>query len=141
VGISYKEKIQIGSLKPDVRNLDIIAKIVNIGASRTIVSKKETRQHIISEVLLGDETGSVILTLWDNQIEMFKAEDVVQIKRGYTTIYKGSLRLNIGRNGSIEKIEKEIPEVNTKNNVSEKTHIQVPWRLSEARPFKRRRRR
>jgi len=40
------------------------------------------------------------------------------------------MRLNIGRYGQTEKIEEDIPEVNTENNLSEKTF-----------PFQRRQRR
>jgi replication factor A1 len=141
VSAPSEEPLKVGSFKPNLRNLDLIVKIVNIGPSRTVPSKSDQRQHLIAEALVGDETGSVVLTLWDKQINMFKAGDVVEIRGGYTTIFRGSLRLNIGRTGRIEKIDKEISEVNTRNNLSEKTHIQIPWHLSERRPFRRRRRR
>jgi replication factor A1 len=116
-------------------------KIVNIGASRTVPSKRDDKQHLVAESLVADETGSVLLTLWDKHIESLNRDDVIEINGGYTTLFRGSLRLNTGRAGHIEKIEKEIAEVNTKNNLSEKTHIHIPWHQSESRPFKRRRRR
>ncbi|MCW4020307.1 MAG: single-stranded DNA-binding protein [Candidatus Bathyarchaeota archaeon] len=133
--------MKVGSLKPNLRNVDLTVKIVNVGASRAVPSKRGQRQHLIAEALVGDETGSVVLTLWDDQINLFKAGDVVKMRGGYTTLFKGSLRLNIGRTGHMEKVDKEVGEVNTKNNLSEETHIRIPWRLSEGRPFRRRRRR
>ena len=141
MGVTPEEHLRVGGLKSDLRNIGLTVKIVNIGPSRTIASKRGTREHLIAEALIGDETGSVVLTLWDDQINMFKPADVIKIEGGYTTLFKGSLRLNIGRNGRVEKVEKEIAEVNTKNNLSEQTHIQVPWYRSEGRPFRRRRRR
>lgn len=131
---------KVGSLKPNLRNLDLVVKIVNIGPSRALESKRVRGQHLIAEALVGDETGSVVLTLWDDQIQRFAADDVVEIGRGYTTLFRGSLRLNIGRSGLIEKTDKSIEEVNTRNNLSQETHIRIPWRLSEGRPYRKKRR-
>jgi replication factor A1 len=136
-----EEHLNVSGLKPDLRNVNLTVKIVNIGASRAIPSKRNTRQHLIAEALVGDETGSVVLTLWDDQIGMFEAGNILKIDGGYTTLFKGSLRLNIGRGGRAEKIDKEIVEVNIRNNLSEKTHVQIPWYRSEGHPFRRRRRR
>ena len=140
VGVTIEEQTKVVSLIPNLQNLNLTIKILSIGSSRGIPSKRDTRQHLIAEAIVGDETGSVILTLWDDQIRMFKVNDVIEMKGGYTTLVKGSLRLNVGRGNRVAKIDKEIPEVNTKNNLSEKTHIQIPWELSEARPFKSSRR-
>ena len=133
--------MKVETLKPSFRNVNLTVKITSIGSSRTFLSRRDRREHTVADVLVGDETGSVLMTLWDDQIEWFKVDDVVEIKNGYTILYKGSLRLNVGRTGSIRKIDAEIREVNTKNNLSQTTHIKIPWRSSEARPFRRRKRR
>ena len=138
--MSSDDYSKVGSLKPDLRNLDLVVKIVNIGPSRGLESKRVRKQHLIAEALVGDETGSVVLTLWDDQIQRFVADDVVGISGGYTTLFRGSLRLNVGRAGRIEKTDKTMDEVNTRNNLSQETHIRVPWLLSEGRPFRKRRR-
>jgi len=139
VALSPEEQ-KVGNLKHNLQNLNLTVKILNIGSPRGISSRNEQRQHWIAEAIVGDETGTVILTLWDEQIRMFKANDVIEIKGGYTTLFKGSLRLNVGRGSHITKTNKEIQEIDTKNNLSEKIHVQIPWALSEARPFKSRRR-
>ncbi len=135
------ERTKVSSLKPGLRNLNMTVKIVNIGASRTVSSRRGGKGHLVAEALVGDETGSVILTLWDEQIKKFKAGDTVEIENGYTTIFKGSLRLNTGKTGRVEKTENKISEVNTRNNLSERAYIQIPWHLSESGPYRRKRRR
>jgi len=134
-----EENLNVEALKPDLQDLNLIVKILNIGPSRGVLSKRDQRQRLIAEALVGDETGSVVLTLWEDQIRRFAANDVVEIRQGYTNLFKGSLRLNVGRNGRIEKVDKKLEKVNTRNNLSEKTHIQIPWYLSESRPFGKRR--
>jgi len=140
VGAPLEEFLKIDSLKPDLQNLNLIVKIVNVGPSRAIPSKSGHRQVLVAEALAGDETGSVVLTLWEDQINRFKVNDVIEIRQGYTNIFKGSLRLNIGRTGRVEKVDRKIDKVNTRNNLSEKTYVQIPWHLSETRPFRSRRR-
>ena len=133
--------VKVSFLKPDLMNLNMIVKIVSIGASRTISKRRGGKEHLVAEALVGDETGSVILTLWDDQIKKFKAGDTIEIENGYTTIFKGSLRLNTGKTGRIGKAGNEIGEVNTRNNLSERAYIRIPWHLSESGPFRRRKRR
>jgi len=133
--------LKVGSLKPNFRDINLIAKVVNIGPSRAVTSSRGRVNHLVAEAFVGDETGSVVLTLWDEQIRRFKVGDVLEIRKGYTTLFKGSLRLNVSKSGYIEKVDEKIEKVNTRNNLSGVTHIQIPWRTSETGPFKRRKRR
>ncbi len=135
------EYLKVGSLKPNFRDVNLIAKVVNIGPSRTLASTRGRVDHLIAEAFVGDETGSVVLTLWDDQIGRFKVGDVLEVRRGYTTLFQGSLRLNVSKYGIMEKVDEKIEEVNTRNNLSMVTHIQIPWRASETGPFRRRRKR
>jgi len=133
--------VKICSLKPSLRELNVTAKIIKVGVTRTFHSRRDGRDHMVAEAFVGDETGSIILTLWDEQIRRFKAGDTIKITNGYTTLYRGSLRLNVGKNGKIERAKDEIERVNTQNNLSERLYIQIPWHLSESSPYRRRRRR
>lgn len=134
------EYAKVDTLKPGFRNVSLVVKVVNVGASRTIFSRRDQAEHRVAEALVGDETGSILLTLWDDQIEAFSPEDVLEIKNGYTSLFRGSLRMNIGRYGTAEKVDKEVGEVNTKNNLSEKRYEGTMWTRPTRRPFRRRRR-
>lgn len=131
---------KVENLKPSLRNLNLIVKVVNLGEPRQVYSKKTGSEHQVAEALVGDETGSILLSLWDDQIGNFSSDDVFEIKNGYTSLFRGSLRLNIGRYGTAEKVDKEVGEVNTENNLSEKQYQTQPWRSPSKKPFHRRRR-
>lgn len=131
---------KVDTLKPSFRDLIMIVKLVDMGLQRVVSPRGGRYEHRVTEALVGDETGSVLLTLWDNQIDKFGLGDVLEIKKGYTSLFRGSLRLNIGRFGSIEKVDKEIEEVNMKNNLSETRHERPLWYRPSGRPFRRRRR-
>lgn len=116
------EFVKVDALKPSLRDLNIYVKVVGIGEPRQITSRKRQRVHSIAEALVGDETGCVVLNLWDNQITTFNKGDVIQIKNGYTSRFRGFLRLNIGRHGTAEKVDREIEDVDTDNNLSKKIY-------------------
>jgi replication factor A1 len=83
--------------------------------------------------LVGDATGSIYLTLWDDNIAKVNENDTLRVENGYVTLFKGNMRLNIGRYGKLETAKEPLAgEVNTENNVSSKTYEQ------ERRPFRER---
>jgi replication factor A1 len=113
---------KVGSLGLDSRNVNVTAKIVSISEAREIMSKMDNTPHRVADALIGDETGSVILTLWDDNIGQVKVDDVIAVKNGYVKTFRGSIRLNVGRFGTIEKSSVDIPGVNIQNNISEKVY-------------------
>lgn len=135
------EHVKVDGLKPSLRDLNLIVKVVDIGQSKEIVVRSSGRAHHVAEALVGDETGLVLLNLWDDQIAAFNSNETIEIKNGYTSLFRGSLRLNIGRQGTAEKANTEIEDVNKENNLSEKMYPRTRWYGSTKRPFKRRRRR
>lgn len=122
------EFVKVDALKPRLRNVNATAKIVNIGEPRSVTSRRDGSVHRVGEALVGDETGCILLTLWNDQISAFNNGDVIKIKNGYTSLFRGFLRLNIGRRGAAEKVDKDIGEVNKENNLCKKMHRSFLYR-------------
>jgi replication factor A1 len=71
------------------------------------------------------------LTLWDDNIEKVNEGDTLRVENGYVTLFKGNIRLNIGKYGKLEPAKEPLTvEVNTENNVSSKAYEQ------ERRPYR-----
>ncbi len=134
------EPVKVGTLKSNLRNLNVMVKILSIGEPRVIFSRRDRSEHRVAEALVGDETGCVLLTLWDAQIDALGKDEVYEIKNGYTNLFHGSLRLNMGKYGTAEKVDTDIEEVNTRNNLSQERHGDTSWRKASTRPYRRRRR-
>ena len=118
-----KEFVKIERLTPSSRRVNIIVKVVSKGESRTVMGRGG--QHKVADALVGDETGCVYLTLWDDNIDQIKEEETISITNGYVNLFRGNMRLNIGRYGSFEVLdESPIEEVNTENNLSQKRYEQ-----------------
>jgi replication factor A1 len=135
------EIIKVGTLKSNLTNLNVMVKVLSIREPRVISSRRDRSEHRVTEALVGDETGCVLLTLWDNQIDALGIGEVYEIRNGYTNLFHGSLRLNMGKYGTAEKVDTDIEEVDTKNNLSQERHGDTSWRNASTRPYRRRRRR
>lgn len=119
--------IKIANLKPNSKRINLRARVLEIGESKEVTSKKSGEQRRLAEALIGDETGTILLTLWDDKIEAVEVGGTYEIKNAFVTVFKGSMRLNVGRYGEIEKSSEEITEeeVNREKNLSEE---KVPMR-------------
>ncbi|MFH0897912.1 MAG: hypothetical protein V1850_07715, partial [Candidatus Bathyarchaeota archaeon] len=55
----------------------------------------------VSNVLLADETGTIRLSLWNNQIDEVSIGDTVSIESASVITFFGELQLRISRNGTM----------------------------------------
>jgi replication factor A1 len=123
--------VKIGELNPSSRAVNVLAKVLSKSEVRNVAAGRDGEPHKVSDALVGDETGCVYLTLWDDNIEKVHDGDTVNIKNGYINLFRGNMRLNVGRYGTLEIAEQALAgEVNTENNVSTQVHEQ------ERRPFR-----
>ena len=123
---------KVGELTPQSRAVNVTAKVVSKSEIREIPMGRDGSAHKVCDALVGDETGVVYLTLWDDNITKVNEGDTIRVENGYVTLFKGNMRLNIGKYGKLESAQTPLAaEVNTENNVSSKTYEQ------ERRPFRR----
>lgn len=122
---------KVGDLTPQSKAVNVTAKVVSKTEIREIPMGRDGSPHKVSDALVGDETGVVYLTLWDDNIEKVNEGDTIRVENGYVTLFKGNIRLNIGKYGKLEPAQTPLEaEVNTENNVSSKTYEQ------QRRPFR-----
>jgi replication factor A1 len=122
---------KVGELTPQSTAVNVTAKVVSKSEIREIPLGRDGAAHKVCDALVGDETGVVYLTLWDDNITKVNEADTIRVENGYVTLFKGNIRLNIGKYGKLEPAEAPLTaEVNQENNVSSKTYEQ------ERRPFR-----
>ncbi|MGC1120648.1 MAG: single-stranded DNA-binding protein [Candidatus Methanofastidiosia archaeon] len=111
--------MKVADLNPGSRNVNLKVKVLEKGAPREVVSRKDGATHRVSDVLVGDSTGCIILSVWNENIDTVQEGKSYSIQNGYITVFKDSMRLSLGRLGHMEEISDDI-EPNTENNVSDK---------------------
>ena len=93
--------MKISDLTVGTKSVNLKGKIVEISEPRDVVSKTGNALRVATAAL-SDESGKIILSLWNEQIDMVGVNDLVQIENGYVTEYQGIKQLNIGRYGNIQ---------------------------------------
>jgi replication factor A1 len=114
-----QRSLKVIDLMPNINHVNILVTVVSKTTRRKIISKNNRDIHWVADAHVGDETASIFLTLWDDQIQGIRTGDTIQIRNGYTSLFHNSLRLNIGLYGSYQvTTEHQISEVNVQNNRS-----------------------
>lgn len=124
--MSQSEEIsEVEDLRPSLRGINLKVKCGEKREEREVTSRKTGETLRVTEALVGDNTGCVLLTLWNDDIDKAQEDHLYKLENVYTTVFKGSLRLNIGKYGKIEEIEDdEELEINLENNISDKEYEQ-----------------
>lgn len=112
--------MQISELRPNAKKIDLVFKVLSKGEVRDVVAKMSGQPLKVCEATVGDASGTVLLSLWNEDIERVEVGKSYKLTNGYVTTFRNSIRLNVGKYGQLEESEEPVDEVNEGNNVSEK---------------------
>jgi replication factor A1 len=132
--MSYEERepieATVAELKPQMKNVTISFKVVATGEEREVSSRRDGETHRVADATVGDSTGIVQVPLWDSSIDDIEAGTTYTLKNGYTGLFRGNLRLNIGKYGEVSEAEEAIEEVNEEVDMSAEEHEDTRRRRS-----------
>ncbi len=117
-----KQEIEIEELKPKMSNLIVTFKIVDIGETREVTSRRTFETHRVADAIVGDKTGIVSVPLWNESISEMKVGKTYRLEDGYTSLFRGKLQLKIGRHSTVTEAESEIETVNSDVDMSAENH-------------------
>ncbi|MDO8556375.1 MAG: OB-fold nucleic acid binding domain-containing protein [Nanoarchaeota archaeon] len=95
--------MNISELKPRMGKVDLTATVADKGEIREINKPNFTGK--VCNATLKDETGTVSLTLWNDEIEKVNTGDTVKITNGYVSEFQGEKQLSAGKFGKLEVIK------------------------------------
>lgn len=111
------EDVEVGDSKKQVEELalgqsdvDLTGVVLGIGSTRTF-SRGEGEEGRVRGITLGDETGSVRVTLWDDRTEdaeHLREGDVVEVIGGYVRENRNELELHVGDRGALKRSDAEV---------------------------------
>jgi replication factor A1 len=117
-----KQETKIKDLEPRMNNLVATFKVVDIGETREVSSRHSYETHRVADATVGDETGIVLVPLWNESIEEMVVGKTYRLEDGFTGLFRGSLQLKIGRNSKVTETDDEIETVNNEVNMSAESH-------------------
>lgn len=94
----------IRGLRENIRGVIIRVRVISKNDPRE-VKTKDGSTHTVVDSLVGDRTGIIIMSLWDDDAKQIEEGDIIDIKNGYVSRFKGRIRLNIGKYGEFEKVD------------------------------------
>ena len=102
--------MKISDLTPKMGSVEVTAEVAEVGEIRNF--NKFGKEGKVATAVIKDDTGKVMLTLWNEQADKVKQGDTVTIKNGYVGEYQGEMQLTTGKFGTLEVIPgaQEIPE-------------------------------
>lgn len=96
--------MNIKDLRDGMRRVDAEGEIAEMSDPRT-VNLRTGDSARVADCQLKDESGTIKLSLWDDQIDQVKQGSKVRITNGYTNSFRGELRLNVGKYGKLDVLQ------------------------------------
>ena len=112
--------MNISELKAGASNVQIEAVVAEKDEPREVVTKYGKRLNVANAVLK-DDTGSIAISLWGNDISSISIGDKVKVTNGYVGEFRGTPQLSTGKYGKIEVIEKGSGEVESSESSDEES--------------------
>ena len=95
-----KKYYKVSELRPGMRKVDIKGKITEIGETREVMTRFGGVSRV-ADTAFTDDSGTVKLSLWNEDIDKVSVDDNIQIENGYVTSFRGETQLNVGRYGKL----------------------------------------
>ena len=91
--------MKIKELQDGTKRVDVTANVIDKSDIRQVRSRYGNETYKVADALIKDDTGTIKLTLWNEQIEQVNIDDTITVENGYVTSFRGEIQLNIGRYG------------------------------------------
>ena len=113
IEVELTDEYRVSDLTLGASDVTLVGEVLATDPVRTF-DRDDGTEGKVSNVLVGDETGRVRVTLWDEQadtVEELSAHEPIEIIDGYVRERDGALELHVGNRGSIHSSEAEVSYV------------------------------
>ena len=93
--------MKINELRDGMKRINLIAKVTEKSETREVTSRFNDQTLKVATATIVDDTGTIKLTLWNEQINLVNVNDTVKIQNGYITSFRGEIQLNSGKYGTL----------------------------------------
>ena len=120
--MSTGKVIKIADLSPNIREVSFFAKVLELGEIRDITKRDTGEEHRVRDVLIGDDTGVVLFSAWNEHIDEIEEGSTYFFNNVKTILFHNHIRVSLGRMGTIEESDEEIEDINRENNISDREY-------------------
>jgi len=96
--------VKVNQLRPGTSGHTLTVKVVNakLVLQKARADGTQVRQVRIAECLVGDETGIIVFTARNDQVDLMKDGVTVILRNAKIDMFKGSMRLAVDKWGRVE---------------------------------------
>jgi hypothetical protein len=99
--------LKVEDLRVGMKKINVTAQVTEV-AEPSKVHTQFRDNAVVSNAVIQDETGKILLCLWDQQVNTVHVGDHVEVKNAHVAMFKGERQLRLGKNGSVTIIEKPL---------------------------------
>ncbi len=94
----------IADLRSGMKRINLKAKVLEIPKPAQ-VHTQFGNTAMVANAIVGDETGTVKLCLWEGQINTVALGDFIEIRNAQVCLFRGEKQLRLGKNGELTVLQ------------------------------------
>ena len=94
----------IRDVRSGMNHVSLKAKILEVVEPRRVITAYGNYASV-AKALIGDETGTIRLCLWNEQIDSVSVGDTVRIENAGASLFRGEKQLSIGTKGLLTNVK------------------------------------
>lgn len=135
------KELKLDNVVPDMRKVNIKARVLNILDMNTFERDEEEEDGKVQNLVLGDDTGTIRVTLWDEQTqiaEKIEEDDPIHITSAYTVEDdQGNAEIRLGDESQVAMADEEdVPEVESSSSGGSMSEVPIGEVATENSQFR-----
>tara|TARA_B100000902_G_scaffold86673_1_gene90904 strand:- start:23 stop:541 length:519 start_codon:yes stop_codon:yes gene_type:complete len=106
--------LKVDELTPRTGRVNMPVKVISLDEPRSM-----DNGTMVCEGLVGDETGTVIMSFWNDEIEVAQTDVVLDLKDARANLVRGHMRLSLGKKGSMKESNTNLDDIKQSVNLSD----------------------
>lgn len=95
---------KIKNLEAGMKQVTLKARVVEVPKPKMVYTRFGNTAYV-SNAVIEDETGSIRMSLWNNQVRTVSEGDMVNIENSKVSQFRGERQIRIGRHGKLNVIK------------------------------------
>ncbi len=92
--------LKIADLRVGMKKINLNAEVLQTSEPSKVHTQFRDNA-VVSNAVVGDETGKILLCLWDQQVNSVVVGDRIEVKNAHVAMFKGEKQLRLGKNGTV----------------------------------------
>jgi len=97
-------QLKIEDLRVGMKKINVTAKVTEVSEPSKVHTQFRDNA-VVSNATVKDDTGKILLCLWDQQVNSVHVGDSIEVKNAHVAMFKGEKQLRLGKKGSVSVLE------------------------------------